>query len=77
LYECSAKVSYHILSFLQVTPVVPLSIESWAMSFAKYLELRFYGVEYTRRASVDPCTHSLHHDHYQYFSYANMVASFK
>ncbi|XP_066922727.1 1-phosphatidylinositol 3-phosphate 5-kinase-like isoform X3 [Clytia hemisphaerica] len=61
----------------QVTPVVPLSFESWAMSFAKYLELRFYGVEYKRRASVEPCNHSLHHDHYQYFSYTNMVASFK
>lgn len=61
----------------QVTPVVPLSFESYSMSFAKYLELRFYGSQYTRRASAEPCGHSLHHDHYQYFSYGNMVASFK
>eukprot|EP00794_Sanderia_malayensis_P017724 gene17724-19496_t len=61
----------------QVTPVVPLSFESWSLSFAKYLELRFYGGQYKRRASAEPCNHSLHHDHYQYFSFANMVASFK
>ena len=61
----------------QVTPVVPLSFESSSMSFAKYLELRFYGHKYSRRASVEPCQHSLHHEHFQYFSYGNMVASFK
>lgn len=47
------------------------------LSFAKYLELRFYAGSYKRRASVEPCGHSLHKDHYQYFAYANMVASFK
>lgn len=26
---------------------------------------------------MEPCGHSLHKDHYQYFAYANMVASFK
>ena len=62
---------------LKVTPVVPLSTEAWALSFAKYLELRFYGDKYKRRASVEPCVHSLHHSHYQYFGFANMVASFK
>ncbi|KAL9957912.1 hypothetical protein ACROYT_G034867 [Oculina patagonica] len=61
----------------QVTPIVPLSPEAWALSFAKYLELRFYAGNYKRRASVQPCGHSLHKDHYQYFAYANMVASFK
>ncbi|KAM7438945.1 hypothetical protein ABFA07_011646 [Porites harrisoni] len=61
----------------QVTPIVPLSPEAWAFSFAKYLELRFYAGSYKRRASVEPCGHSLHKDHYQYFAYANMVASFK
>ena len=61
----------------QVTPIVPLSPEAWALSFAKYLELRFYAGSYKRRASVEPCGHSLHKDHYQYFAYANMVASFK
>ncbi|XP_072117634.1 1-phosphatidylinositol 3-phosphate 5-kinase isoform X3 [Mobula birostris] len=60
----------------QVTPVVPLSRDSWSMSFAKYLELRFYGHQYTRRANVEPCGHSMHHDYHQYFSYNQMVASF-
>ncbi|XP_077997927.1 1-phosphatidylinositol 3-phosphate 5-kinase-like [Glandiceps talaboti] len=61
----------------QVTPVVPLTQDSWSLSFAKYLELRFYGDKYGRRACLDPCPHSLHHDHYQYFGLQNMVASFK
>ncbi|XP_075789931.1 1-phosphatidylinositol 3-phosphate 5-kinase isoform X5 [Pelodiscus sinensis] len=60
----------------QVTPVVPLSNDSWSMSFAKYLELRFYGYPYTRRANAEPCGHSIHHDYHQYFSYNQMVASF-
>ncbi|XP_042730535.1 1-phosphatidylinositol 3-phosphate 5-kinase isoform X8 [Lagopus leucura] len=60
----------------QVTPVVPLSSDSWSMSFAKYLELRFYGHQYTRRANAEPCGHSIHHDYHQYFSYNQMVASF-
>ncbi|KAM7152946.1 1-phosphatidylinositol 3-phosphate 5-kinase isoform 1-T1 [Macrochelys suwanniensis] len=60
----------------QVTPVVPLSNDSWSMSFAKYLELRFYGYQYTRRANAEPCGHSIHHDYHQYFSYNQMVASF-
>ncbi|XP_078084832.1 1-phosphatidylinositol 3-phosphate 5-kinase isoform X4 [Mustelus asterias] len=60
----------------QVTPVVPLSRDSWSMSFAKYLELRFYGHQYTRRANAEPCGHSMHHDYHQYFSYNQMVASF-
>ncbi|XP_055493633.1 1-phosphatidylinositol 3-phosphate 5-kinase isoform X4 [Leucoraja erinacea] len=60
----------------QVTPVVPLSRDSWSMSFAKYLELRFYGHQYTRRANAEPCGHAMHHDYHQYFSYNQMVASF-
>ncbi|XP_071943027.1 1-phosphatidylinositol 3-phosphate 5-kinase-like isoform X2 [Antedon mediterranea] len=61
----------------QVTPVQPLSNDTWSMSFAKYLELRFYGMEYNRRACAEPCPHSLHRHHYQYFGYLNIVASFK
>ncbi|NP_001362234.1 1-phosphatidylinositol 3-phosphate 5-kinase [Xenopus tropicalis] len=60
----------------QATPVVPLSNDSWSMSFAKYLELRFYGYQYTRRANAEPCGHSIHHNYHQYFSYNQMVASF-
>lgn len=60
----------------QVTPVVPLSNDSWSMSFTKYLELRFYGHQYTRRANAEPCGHAIHKDYHQYFSYNQMVASF-
>ncbi|XP_046543785.1 LOW QUALITY PROTEIN: 1-phosphatidylinositol 3-phosphate 5-kinase-like [Haliotis rubra] len=62
----------------QVTPVVPITVDTWNLSFAKYLELRFHGVQFCRgRASAEPCTHSLHQDHNQYFGYNNMVASFR
>lgn len=59
-----------------VSPVVPMSGDTWSLSFAKYLELRFYGNVYTNRSS-ETCQHSLHHDHYQYFSRRNMLAVFK
>ncbi|CAH1132979.1 unnamed protein product [Ceutorhynchus assimilis] len=59
-----------------VSPVVPLSADSWSYSFAKYLELRFHGEIFNRRGQ-SPCRHSLHHDHYHYFGYRNYVASFK
>ncbi len=65
-------------SLLQVTPVVPMSLDTWSMSFAKYLELRFHGNVYTRRQQpLEGCTHSLHHDHYQYFGCKQIVTSFK
>lgn len=60
----------------KVSPVVPMSSDTWSLSFAKYLELRFHGNIYTNRSS-DTCQHSLHHDHYQYFSRRNMLAIFK
>lgn len=59
-----------------VSPVVPMSGDTWCLSFAKYLELRFYGGVYTKRG-IDACQHSLHHDHYQYFTRKNMLAVFK
>lgn len=58
-------------------PVVPMSLDTWNMSFAKYLELRFHGSVYTRRAGVSVCSHSLHHEHYQYFGCKQIVASFR
>jgi len=59
-----------------VSPVVPMSGDTWCLSFAKYLELRFYGGVYTKRG-MDACQHSLHYDHYQYFTRKNMLAVFK
>ncbi|XP_022098381.1 1-phosphatidylinositol 3-phosphate 5-kinase-like isoform X2 [Acanthaster planci] len=61
----------------QVTPVQPMSLDSWHMSFGKYLELRFHCKDYGRRLSALPCGHSLHRHHYQYFGQHNIVASFK
>ena len=62
---------------LQVTPVVPISADTWNMSFAKYLDLRFHCSSFRRRGSAEPCPHSLHLDHYQYFGHRDIVASFK
>ncbi|XP_076228988.1 1-phosphatidylinositol 3-phosphate 5-kinase fab1 isoform X2 [Nomia melanderi] len=59
-----------------VSPVVPMSDDTWSLSFAKYLELRFHGNAYTRRGT-DTCQHLLHYDHYQYFTKKNMLAVFK
>ncbi|GFN83677.1 1-phosphatidylinositol 3-phosphate 5-kinase [Plakobranchus ocellatus] len=61
----------------QVTPVVPISSDTWSLSFAKYLDLRFHSSSFLRRATAEPCSHSLHHDHFQYFGHRNVVASFK
>ncbi|XP_008558177.1 1-phosphatidylinositol 3-phosphate 5-kinase isoform X2 [Microplitis demolitor] len=59
-----------------VSPVVPMSSDTWSLSYAKYLELRFYNNAYTNRSS-ETCVHSLHHDYNQYFSRGNMLAIFK
>lgn len=62
------------------TPYSNLSTDSWLLSFAKYLELKFHGISYRRRgtSSSAPCMdHSLHMDHFQFFAYKQVVASFK
>ncbi|KAK7498566.1 hypothetical protein BaRGS_00010226 [Batillaria attramentaria] len=61
----------------QVTPVVPISADTWNLSFAKYLDLRFHCTSFRRRGCAEPCPHSLHLDHYQYFGHRDIVASFK
>ncbi|XP_052764126.1 1-phosphatidylinositol 3-phosphate 5-kinase-like isoform X2 [Mya arenaria] len=57
------------------TPRIPMSIETWHLSFSRYLELRFHGDNFVRRG--DTCPHSLHHENFQYFGYQDTVASFK
>ncbi len=54
-----------------------MSIDGWSVSFAKYLELRFYGQLYTRRGFDNSCPHSLHQEHQHYFAQHNVVAAFK
>ncbi|ESP03189.1 hypothetical protein LOTGIDRAFT_137804, partial [Lottia gigantea] len=61
----------------QVTPVVPISADTWSLSFAKFLELRFYGNQFMRRASAEECPHSLHYEHNQYFGHQDILVSFK
>lgn len=61
----------------QASPVVTMSQDTWSFSFAKYLELRFYASSYGRRGTNQLCTHSLHHDHYQYFANKQLVAIFE
>jgi len=61
----------------QVSPVVPLSLDTWTLSLAKYLELRFHCPLYTRRGRENTCKHSLHQQHHQYFGYKDIIAGFK
>ncbi|XP_065940327.1 1-phosphatidylinositol 3-phosphate 5-kinase isoform X5 [Magallana gigas] len=61
----------------QATPLVPMSMDSWNMSFAKYLELRFHATSFVRRVGSEPCSHSLHQFFSQYFGHHNIVATFK
>ncbi|XP_055998370.1 1-phosphatidylinositol 3-phosphate 5-kinase-like isoform X3 [Ostrea edulis] len=61
----------------QATPLVPMSMDSWNMSFAKYLELRFHATSFVRRVGADECNHSLHQFFSQYFGHRNIVATFK
>jgi hypothetical protein len=75
--EVSLIIAMVLLHF-QVSPVVQMSADTWSLSFAKYLELRFYGRMYQRRGQDGTvCSHSLHHEHYQYFGMRNVVASFR
>ncbi|XP_059468321.1 1-phosphatidylinositol 3-phosphate 5-kinase isoform X2 [Neocloeon triangulifer] len=61
----------------QVSPVVPMSVDTWSLSLAKYLELRFHSPVYTRRGKENTCKHSIHQQHYQYFGYKDVIATFK
>lgn len=74
----------------EVSKSVTMQKDTYCLSFGKYLELRFHGHAYRCRdlkrdetdlASVQVedeylCSHSLHRDHVQYFSYNGTVASF-
>lgn len=73
-----------------VSKSVTMQKDTYCLSFGKYLELRFHGHAYRcrdlKRDDSDSttskgehesvCTHSLHRDHVQYFSYNGTVASF-
>lgn len=70
------------------TPNVTMSKDTWCLSFAKYLELRFHGHSYkrnylndledTQKPELDDqkvCKHSLHRDYIQLFARNGVVAS--
>lgn len=73
-----------------VSKSVTMQTDTYCLSFGKYLELRFHGHAYrcrdlkrdesdsasTKSDNESVCTHSLHRDHVQYFSYMGTVASF-
>uniref|UniRef100_A0A1A9W6H5 1-phosphatidylinositol-3-phosphate 5-kinase n=1 Tax=Glossina brevipalpis TaxID=37001 RepID=A0A1A9W6H5_9MUSC len=68
----------------EVTPTVALAESSKCLSLAKYLELRFYGHGYKKRALIEEnstlntnCSHSLHRDYIHQFSYRGAAARFQ
>ncbi|KAK7868872.1 hypothetical protein R5R35_014195 [Gryllus longicercus] len=58
------------------SPIAPLSADARALSFAKFLELRFHAPGYRRRGA-SACAHSLHRDHVLCLARRNIVASFQ
>lgn len=58
-----------------------MTADALALSFGKFLELKFYGdrhYHYGRYFDPSlPCKHSLHKEAYQFFSYDQLVVSFK
>ena len=69
----------------EVSPVSVLSDESWSLSFAKYLDLRFHAAAYQRAStstadhgpSSSLCQHSLTQQHIHFFAIGQSVAAFK
>lgn len=55
----------------QETPVTPMSVNSWKYSFAKYLEMIFWGRALVPRAGI--CPHNIHRDHTRYFGFKDLA----
>ena len=60
-----------------LTPISILSPDAQAFSFAKFLELKFYGKHLIRRLSSLQCTHPVFSDQIQFFSYGKWIAAFE
>ena len=69
----------HMFCTLQVSNIVPLSVESWHFSLARYLDLRFRAPQLSRRGYGlgEGCVHSINHHHDHYFGMDKMVAVFR
>ena len=53
------------------TPVVPMSDNTWAYSFGKYLELTFWGSGFRNLAGG--CPHDLHREYRRYFGFKGLA----
>lgn len=53
------------------TQVMPISENTWKYSFAKYLEVSFWGRNLHARAGV--CPHDVQRDHLRYFGFKNVA----
>jgi 1-phosphatidylinositol-3-phosphate 5-kinase len=53
------------------TQVIPMSVNTWRYSFAKYLELSFWSRDLRVRAGV--CQHDIHRDYLRYFGFKDMA----
>jgi len=63
-----------------ITPIVPVTSETWSLSFAMFLHLLLHENKLTRRGSDRPdakCCHSLHQEHLTCFGKLDAVATFK
>ncbi|KAI5754029.1 hypothetical protein M8J77_005179 [Diaphorina citri] len=58
----------------QVSSILPMSSDTWRLSLAKFLDLRFNCVPLGCKTAS--CTHHLHQEQVHYFAYNNIVASF-
>lgn len=56
------------------TPLMPMSENTWAYSFGKYLELTFYDQGLIAR--LDKCSHNLCREHVRYFGFRDMAIRF-
>ena len=53
------------------TPVTPMSVGSWKYSFAKYLEMAFWGHKLSPKTGF--CQHDIHKDHIRSFGFKELV----
>jgi len=63
-----------------ITPIVPVTSDTWSLSFAMFLHILIHENQITRRGSDRPdakCTHSLHQEHLTCFGKLDAVATFK
>ena len=63
-----------------ITNIVPLSDETWALSFSMFLHLLLHESQLVRRGANRPdatCCHSLHQEHLTCFGQADQVVTFR